>query len=328
MRLSHSILFLSLMFIAVGVRAEENKTLTALGLPQDSRVLIIHADDVGMSWAVEDGSIQAMEKGWVTTGSAMVPCSWFPATVKHCKENPDLDMGLHLTLTSEWSVYRWGPVAGRSVVPGLLDDEGYLWRNVMQVYQGVGGATDQIEQELQAQIDLARKQGLVPTHIDSHMGTLYYNGSYFKVVCNLALKNDIPFMVFKYRPELQGVHPALGYYTQEVADTLEAAGFPLLDMLIQEEQVGDTYEEGFANYSKVISELPVGVTLMILHLGIDSPEFKHITGRHWARDQQYRIFTDPKMKEHLEKENITLIGWRELKEAIWDKRDKSIKKVF
>ena len=74
--------------------------------------------------------------------------------------------------------------------------------------------------------------------------------------------------------------------------------------------------------------MPTGVNLMILHLGIDSPEFKHITGRYWARDQQHRIFTDPKMKEHLEKENITLMGWRELKEAIWDKRDKSMKKVF
>jgi len=120
----------------------------------------------------------------------------------------------------------------------------------------------------------------------------------------------------------------LGYYTQEVADELEKAGFPLLDMLVQEEHVGETYEEGFKNYQKVISELPVGVTLMILHLGIDSPEFEHVTSRHWARDQQYRIFTDPKMKEHLEKENITLIGWRELKEAIWDKRDKSIERVF
>lgn len=314
--------------VGFGPVMAENKTLTALGLPQDARVLLIHADDVGMSWAAEDGSLRAMRDGWVTCGSAMVPCSWFPATVKHCKENPKLDMGLHLTLTSEWSVYRWGPVAGRTVVPGLVDDEGYMWRNVMQVYRGVAGASEQIETELQAQIDLSRKLGLEPTHMDSHMGTLYYNGVYFKIACNLALKNDIPFMAFKYNPEMQGIHPALGYYTQEVADELERAGFPLLDKLIQEEQVGETYEEGFEKYCKAISELPTGVTLMILHLGVDSTEFQNITGRHWARDQQYRIFTDPKLKEHLEKENITLIGWRELREAIWDKRDRSIKKVF
>lgn len=314
--------------VGLGPAMAENITLTALGLPQDARVLLIHADDVGMSWAAEDGSLRAMRDGWVTCGSAMVPCSWFPATVKHCKENPKLDMGLHLTLTSEWSVYRWGPVAGRTVVPGLVDDEGYMWRNVMQVYRGVAGASEQIETELQAQIDLSRKLGLEPTHMDSHMGTLYYNGVYFKIACNLALKNDIPFMAFKYNPEMQGVHPALGYYTQEVADELERAGFPLLDKLIQEEQVGETYEEGFEKYCKAISDLPVGVTLMILHLGVDSTEFKNITGRHWARDQQYRIFTDPKLKEHLEKEKITLIGWRELREAVWDKRDRSIKKVF
>jgi hypothetical protein len=318
-----------LLVLAGQAALGESSTLKQLGLPPETRVLLIHADDVGMCWSAHLASQEAMEKGSATCGSAMVPCSWFPATARACKQNPNLDMGLHLTLTSEWSVYRWGPVAGRSVVPKLVDDEGYMWRDVLPVYKAVGGSVDQVATEIQAQIDLARKTGLQPSHMDSHMGTLYYNEAYFKAACNLAVKNDIPFMVFGYSPALaEAAGPAMKYYTPELAGKLEAAGFPIIDTLIKEEQVGDTYEQGFKNYAKVISDLKPGVTLIIVHLGIEGEELKNVTGSHARRDQQYRIFTDPKMAEHLKKENIHLMGWKELKEKIWDKRDKSIQKVF
>jgi predicted glycoside hydrolase/deacetylase ChbG (UPF0249 family) len=288
-------------------------------------VVVIHADDVGMSWSAHIASIEAMEKGSVSTGSAMVPCSWFPATVKACKKNPKLDMGLHLTLTSEWNVYRWGPVAGRNLVPKLVDDEGYLWRDVLPVYTSVGGQLDQVETEVQAQIDLSRKLGLEATHIDSHMGTLYYREDFFKTTCNLAVKNDLPFMTFAYR---EGIDTLLPYYTKEITEKLEAAGFPLIDQLIKDEQVGETFDAGFKNYCDVISNLQPGVTLIIVHLGADGDELENITSSNKRRDQQYRIFTDPRMAEHLKKEKVTLIGWRELKEKVWDKRDKTIEKVF
>ncbi|MCG3197678.1 MAG: Carbohydrate deacetylase [bacterium] len=307
----------------------ESSALKKLGLPPETRALLIHADDVGMNWAAHEATVRSIKEGSVTCGSAMVPCSWFPATAKACKEDPTLDIGLHLTLTSEWGLYRWGPVAGRSVVPLLVDEEGYMWRDVLPVYKSVGGKIDQVATEIQAQIDLSRKLGLEPTHLDSHMGTLYYNEGYFKTVCNLALENDVPFMTFAYNEELMNAQETpLRYMTKELTDKLEDAGFPMLDALIKDEQVGDTYEQGLKNYTEIISSLKPGVTLIILHLGVDGPELKNTTSRHWARDQQFRIFTDPKMAEHLKKENIHLLGWRELKEKIWDKRDKSVKKLF
>lgn len=306
----------------------ESSTLAKLGLPADSRVLLIHADDVGMSWAADKASIDAMEKGSVTCGSAMVPCPWFLSTVRACQENPKLDMGVHLTLTSEWKIYRWGPIADRGLVSRLVDGQGYLWHDVPQVYQSVGGEINQISTEIQAQIDFARNLGLEPTHLDSHMGTLYYREDFFKVACNTALRNDIPFMVFAYRKDFAKAYDEIRYYTQETADKLEAAGFPLIDTLIMDEKVGQTVEEGFRNYRDVISNLTPGVTLLIVHLGIDGEELSHICGSHARRDQQYRVFMNPEMAEHIKKEGVQLMGWRELKEKIWDRRDKSIKSVF
>lgn len=323
------LLFLAVTLVDLSPALGESGLLAQLGLPTETRALLIHADDVGMNWAANEASIEAMEKGSVTCGSAMVPCSWFPSTVRDVKRNPALDIGLHLTLTSEWGVYRWGPVAGRDAVPLLVDKEGYMWRDVLPVYQSVGSAVDQVEKEIQAQIDQSRRLGLEPTHMDSHMGTLYYNEAYFKTTCNLALANDIPFMVFAYNEAITELAKGpLGYMDEELATKLGNAGFPLIDTLLKEEYVGETYEEGFANYQKVISDLQPGVTLMILHLGKDGPELKNTTGRHKARDQQYRIFSDPKMAEFLKAQNIHLLGWRELKEKVWDKRDKSVKKVF
>jgi chitin disaccharide deacetylase len=316
---------LSLAFAPV---LAESSTLAKLGLPQDSRVLIIHADDVGMSWAADKASVEAMEKGSVTCGSAMVPCPWFLSTINACKENPKLDMGVHLTLTSEWKLFRWGPISDRGLVPKLVDEQGYLWHEVPQVYQSVGGEINQIGIEIQAQIDFAKKLGLEPTHIDSHMGTLYYREDFFKVTCNAALKNDIPFMVFAYREDFAKAYDEIRYYTQETANKLEAAGFPLIDTLIMDEKVGKTVEEGFKNYCDVVSNLTPGVTLLIVHLGMDGEELSHICGSHARRDQQFRIFTDPRMAEHIQKEGVQLMGWRDLKEKIWDKRDKSIQLVF
>ena len=329
MKSIHALLSMTVISVVSSGAIAESQILEALGLPQETRALVVHADDAGMCWSADSATIDAMERGSVTCASTMVPCPWFPATVRACKKNPSLDMGIHLTLTNEWGVYRWGPIADRSIVPKLVDEDGYMWPDVMPVYKSVGEDIDQVMIEVQAQIDFARNMGLEPTHIDSHMGTLFYNEHYFKATCNLALKNDLPFMAFGYNDELaERTEGLLPYYNESVVEALRKAGFPLLDGFMGEELAGKTYEEGFESYCKFLSELKPGVTLLILHLGKDGEELKHITSRHWARDQQYRIFTDPKMAETIEEEGIHLLGWRDIKEAVWDKRDKSIEKVF
>ena len=114
-------------------RSQERTYAERLGFPKGSKVLILHIDDVGMSWDSNQGAIRAMEEGVANSLSIMMPCPWVPAFVHYMKEHPDIDAGLHLTLTSEWKDYRWGPLSGKDKVPGLVDAEGALWSNVPDV---------------------------------------------------------------------------------------------------------------------------------------------------------------------------------------------------
>ena len=142
-----------------------------LGYPKNAKVLILHIDDVGMSFDSNKGAIEAMENGVATSLSMMMPCPWIPGFFKYLKTHPNVDAGLHLTLTSEWDNYRWGPLSGKPKVPGLVDTEGAMWDNVAGTVKNA--TPDEIEIEIRAQLERSRAMGWEPTHLDSHMGTLF-----------------------------------------------------------------------------------------------------------------------------------------------------------
>src|SRR5688572_21182657 len=152
-------------FLAAGVlssaavQAQSAPTLAErLGFSRDARVLMLHADDVGMCHSVNTATAEAFAEGLVTTGSVMVPCPWFPEIADWSKQHPEWDLGLHLTLTSEWRFYRWGPTAPREKVPTLLDPEGFLWRSVADVKKHA--SPEHVELEIRAQIERARQFGM------------------------------------------------------------------------------------------------------------------------------------------------------------------------
>jgi len=139
-----------------------------LGYPASARLLVIHADDFGMNHSVNRAISEALEKGWVTSASIMVPCPWFPEVVRFAATHPQMDLGVHQTLDSEWHDFRWGPVSPRDKVPSLLDDDGYFPPDRDDVARNAEPA--EVESELRAQIDRALKMGIHVTHLDSHMG--------------------------------------------------------------------------------------------------------------------------------------------------------------
>src|SRR5664279_2586227 len=142
-------------------------SLQKSGCPEKTKLLIIHADDAGLSHSKNIATIQSLEKGIVNSYSIMVPCLWFYEMAIFAKNNPHFDNGIHLTLTCEWGNYKFGPVSPASEVPSLVDENGYFYKTREELRKNA--SAEDVGKELQAQLEKAFKFGLKPTHIDSHM---------------------------------------------------------------------------------------------------------------------------------------------------------------
>jgi len=298
--------------MAFTVSAHPETIAEKLGYEADAKLLIVHADDIGMCHAVNDASIKAFKKGMVTSGSIMVPCPWFPEIAAYCKQHPEVDVGLHLTLTSEWKYYRWRPVAPVTQVPGLVDQEGFMWHKVADVVKHA--TPEEVEIELRAQIERAKKFGVNLTHLDTHMGTLFASPKFFEVYYKLAKEYDIPPMMIKPTPQMLGLFKSQGYsFPDRMIELVQNSGFPMLDMLVTRVS-GDTYKKRKESYYRVLKNLRPGVNQIIIHLGMEQSELRHITNSWRRRYNDYRVFTSLETKELLSELDIKLIGWKELKE--------------
>ena len=281
-----------------------------LGWGPDDRILIIHCDDAGMSLASNRGAIEALEFGLVTSASVMMPCPWVPGFAKYVKEHPDLDIGLHLTLTSEYDWYRWMPVAGKPAVPGLADEQGCLWDNVPLVVQHA--SPDEIEAEIRAQVDRAETMGMTITHLDSHMGTLFATPEFFERLLKVGIEKQIPVLL-PANATATGLDPKMAEIVKTVAERAWAAGLPVIDYIH-----GDSYDwkttDKVAHYAQAFRALKPGITEMIVHCTKPDDVIGVINGN---RDHLYGDYTamiSPELKKVIEEEGIVLTTWRELKE--------------
>ncbi len=283
-----------------------------LGWPAGTKAVIFHVDDVGMSHNSNMGGVKAVEDGIATSLSIMMPCSWVPEFAAYVKAHPQLDAGVHLTLTAEWKNYRWGPVAGGKAVPGLVDGDGYLWRGVADV---VAHATaDEVEAEIRAQVDKALSMGIEPTHLDSHMGTCFvpqYIDRYVKV----GIEKKIPILVFGGHMQHIGAEAApFRPLVLSVAEKVWNAGLPVIDDLVTRPTNAEDYEQRKAELVKLLREMKPGITEIIVHCTVQSEEFSYISGSGPTREAELRLLTDPDIRAFIKSEGIVLTTWRELKE--------------
>ncbi|MGE0102931.1 MAG: polysaccharide deacetylase family protein [Blastocatellales bacterium] len=312
-----SISFALLLIMMTGTASAQATTSVQLGYGPEEKVLMVHADDVGMSHSVNVATIEAFKKGMVTSGSIMVPCPWFPEIAAYAREHPELDLGLHLTLTSEWKYLRWRPVAPPEKVKGLLDEEGYMWRSERQT--AMKATPQEIETELRAQIDRALAFGIKPTHLDTHMGTLYTRKDYFEVYTRLGKEYGIPVMVMRPTPEAIAYGKATGSpITEDVLRGVQADGFAMLDYLVTGVQ-GRTFAERKKAYHDFLRNLKPGVTMLIVHLGMDDPELRAVTGSWQQRHADFLSFTDPETEALIKQLGIKLTTWREMSKVAWKK---------
>lgn len=287
-------------------------SMTALGFSQDqSRYLIVHADDAGMSHSVNVATQAGLESGIVTSASVMVPCPWFKEFAEYAKSHPQYDYGIHLTLNSEWDLYRWGPVASRDRVPSLVDDTGCLWDNVRQV--AMNASAKEVKIELTAQIDRALAFGVPLSHLDTHMGAVLSRPDLVEVYVDLAIAYDLPILFFKrMAPETEKELPALASRFHKSVLKLTERKLPLLDNLLQF-YGGNNPEQRKQHYYDELAKIGPGVTQLIIHCGHDNEELRAITDSSIRRNQDRVIFTDPAMRDFLDTQKIQLLSWKQFR---------------
>ena len=292
-----------------------NPLLKKLGLSNNDRAVIFHADDIGMSQSSLAAYKELIDYGLLSSAATMVPCGWFPATAVYCRENqnnhPHIDMGVHLTLTSEWEgSYRWGPISTRDKASGMIDNEGYFHSLAEPVQKSA--KVDAVRREVEGQIDTALSAGIDATHIDSHMGTLFHE-KFLQIYLETALKYQLPALMFR-----SDALRAFGHITDENAlayfQQLEDNGFPLLDGL--EMMSLDQPENRIEEAKQRLENLPIGVSYFIIHPSTDTPEIRAIAPDWENRVADYELFLDDNWQKAVEASGVKVIGWRVLRDLI------------
>lgn len=281
--------------------------LERLGYPPDAKLLIVHADDLGMAHSINRASIKGLESGLVSSASIMIPCPWLPEIADYARKHPDADLGLHLTLTSEWSLYRWGPVLPKERVPSLLDSNGYLYPTETEAAAHID--PKEAEAEIRAQIARAKSLGIQPTHLDSHMGTLYQTQALFETLFRVARDNKLLIRVSKEWFAEAPFLPSLLGPEDLVMNTIISIG------------PGVTAEGWSKFYVDAIKNLQPGITEMIVHLAYDDEEMRGLAFNHpdWGsewRQRDFQFVTSEAFRKLLQENNIKLVKWREITERL------------
>jgi predicted glycoside hydrolase/deacetylase ChbG (UPF0249 family) len=301
------IFFIAFVFYNFSVSAQQT-IQEKLGYPKNAKLLIIHADDIGVSHSENIASINAMEKGSVSSGSIMVPCPWMPEIAAYAKAHPNADLGLHLTLTAEWNQYKWGPVLPRTEVPSLVDEKGFFPDNSGAVAKA--NVAD-IEKELRAQVERAKQFGIDPTHFDTHMGAVLTSVDIAKVYVKLGHEYKVPVLMSPIVAKM--------FLNTDVKD-LGAANDVLTDNVIMAQP--DDFKGGMkAFYTKAFKGIQGGLNVLLLHAAHSDDEMKAVTighpeyGAEW-RQADYDFFTSAECKKLLQENNIQLVTWKEIRDKV------------
>jgi chitin disaccharide deacetylase len=301
--------FLSFLLLAgaatAHAQAPAKSVQERLGYPATAKLLIIHADDFGGSHSINRATSEALEKGYITSASILVPCPWFLEAAEFAKAHPGADLGIHQALNSEWAEYRWGPVTSKDQVPSLLDAQGYLPLDTPEVAKNA--KPEEVERELRAQVDRAQKMGVHITHLDSHMAALFGSTDLYKVYLKMGHSYGVPIL-----EEWEGVHGPLGVKP------------PPDEMLVQKVisiDPGVPAEKWTAWYEDQLKPLGPGVYQIIVHLAFDDDEMRGIAKDHpdWGaawRQHDFDMVKSTEFHQFLKDQGFTLVGWKDLAKAL------------
>lgn len=293
-----------LLLVGSSLAAQTRTVAERLGHPRDAKLLILHADDLGFAHSANAASFDALDKGVISSASIMMPTPWITEVAAYARAHPEADLGLHLTLTAEWLTYRWGSVESRDKVPSLLDPDGTFPNNDSTV--AVRARQEEIELELRAQIQRALALGIRPTHLDSHMGSLFTTPALVATYMKVAHEYRLPFLALRNNP----FGPQMQFAPTDIP----------LDALIQagEDVPVEQWKQFYLN---AIANLKPGLNEIIVHLGHDDAELQAVTVNHapWGsawRQRDYDVVNSPEFKKALQDNKVILIKWRDLQKLV------------
>jgi predicted glycoside hydrolase/deacetylase ChbG (UPF0249 family) len=288
-------------------------TAERLGFERDERVAVVHVDDIGMCEAQSDGGFEALENGPATCGSVMVPCPGFAAAAERARAQPELDLGVHLTLTAEWPEFRWGPVLGAEAVPSLVDAEGFFPRSAAEVVQRA--RPEEAEAELRAQVARALDAGIDVTHLDAHMGTAFFP-PFVASYGRLMREHRVPSFLVRPAPAaLAHLGAEASEIYEEVIGGLEGDGWPLLDAF-DADSLGFAPGTGAEHNRTRLEKLTVGVTYLICHPARGGAELDAIVNDGHAREFERTYYGGAPGHRALAEHGIRTIGMRSLRDLI------------
>jgi predicted glycoside hydrolase/deacetylase ChbG (UPF0249 family) len=298
--------FVVIAAASLPLSAQTKTVAERLGYPANTKLLIVHADDLAIAHSEDSASFEALEKNYVTSASIIVPAPWLTEVADYAKAHPDADLGLHLALTSEWKTFRWGPVESKDKVPSLLDSAQTLWRSTDDVARNAKPV--EAERELRAQVERALAVGIHPTHLDSHMGSAFATPELFAAYVKIAHEYHLPFLAVRVTDE-----------RAKLLSLLSDKDIVLDSLVMATPDVRPNQWKDF--YLNAIKSLKPGLTYLIVHLGHDDAELQSVTvdnpdyGSAW-RQRDFDFVSSPDFKKALQDNHIVLIKWKDLQKLV------------
>ncbi len=293
-----------------------NPTLKQLGFAPDDRVVIIHADDIGMCQSTLPAIADLFDFGLLSSAATMVPCPWFLEAAAFCRNHPTVDMGVHLTLNCEWNTYRWGPISTRDPASGLLDEQGYFPKSPAVMEQQADPQAAALE--LNAQLARALQAGMDPTHVDAHMGTAM-RPPFLPAYIDAAASQRLPLFLVGSQgiPRLQARGMGFGIIAPgsiERLNILAEQGVPLFDDLVGL-PLNDPVDQVAAG-KKIVDSLQPGLTMWLLHPAQDTPELRAMTPDWPSRVANYAACMSSELRDYIRQSGVQVIGYRPLRALV------------
>ena len=295
-------------FIALilSCQAQHNSSvMERMGYDADDKLLIIHADDLGVAHSVNEASIEAFEDGFISSASIMVPCPWFPHIAKYAKEHPEMCWGIHLTLTAEWEHYKWDGVSSSNEIESILTEKDFMYPLVQDVVEAYD--IEEVKQEIDLQVQRAIEFGVPLTHLDTHMGTLFGDEELFKAYLELGNKYKLPVMMpYNGIPPEWNVEELMGPYQVGINTILMLSTTP------------ESWDEAYAH---ILSQVKPGINELLVHLGKDNAELHEVMINHWDfgatwRAEDVKVLMSDAFRQRLKDDDIHVVSWKMIRDAL------------